>query len=161
VRIAAFPLTLLILIGAAGPSFAAGSRDGSAIDRAVVAGQFTNATRYWATPGAVSNQCGTPSLTVKPGSGPQGTQVSVSGSGYCGTFLVVLFVDAADVRFQLGWPSFDAGAFSTEVAVPTDAASGPGRIVAKSGVWKCIPIMHGCRYVRAWLSHVRSSFTVT
>jgi hypothetical protein len=86
---------------------------------------------------AVSATC-TCTITLNPVSGPQGTTVTVTGTGFTANATVTLqFVDAASVRtvFASATTS-NTGGFTTTVKIPAAAALGHGTVVAKTGALK-------------------------
>jgi hypothetical protein len=102
-----------------------------------------------------------PSITVDPPSGPGGTQVTVSGSGFpvtggaC-TFVTLSFFDANGVKTVLGNASLDSdGSFQHSDSIPSNAAAGTATIIAQT--WH-LNLLHHC--VQSLLG-ASTSFTVT
>lgn len=86
------------------------------------------------TPTAPTATC-TCSITLKPVSGPRGTSVTVTGTGFAHSATVTLeFVDAALARTTL--PSAKTGNhgnFTATIVIPNSAALGHGFVVANTG----------------------------
>jgi len=112
--------------------------------------------------GAVSpTNCGAPVLTVAPSSGPGGTEVLVTGTGFCGTHAVVRFVDYLGMDTKIGSTAVNSGSFSISVVIPSDAARGRGRIKVISYTFCCNP-KAGCFPCRPKPSgHASAPFRVT
>jgi hypothetical protein len=86
---------------------------------------------------AVSATC-TCKITLNPVSGPQGTTVTVTGTGFTANATVTLqFVDATSIRTVFASATANSqGGFSTTVKVPNAAALGHGSVVATAGALK-------------------------
>lgn len=78
------------------------------------------------------------SITLHPVSGPRGTAVTVTGTGFTHSATVTLqFVDAALVRTTFASATTDThGAFTKTVTIPNAAALGHGYVVAYTGSLK-------------------------
>jgi hypothetical protein len=70
------------------------------------------------------------SITLNPTSGPPGTTVVVTGSGFTANGLVVIYMDGALVA-TVTLPTISAGDISIEFTVPNDISPGPYDVVAK------------------------------
>ncbi|GEM_PF-3438537 len=83
-------------------------------------------------PGTLSAQ-DIPVVSVTPTSGPAGTGLQVSGSGFVGDCSVqVVLASSADVEVDLGFAFVESGAFDTsDPAIPTDATAGDYRVIAR------------------------------
>lgn len=89
------------------------------------------------------------SMSLSPASGPAGTSVIVTGSGFtAGGTVRLQFVDAAKVRTLVSKKvAVDStGGFVVTVTVPTAAAAGTGKFVANE---------------KTSLQRAKASFTVT
>jgi hypothetical protein len=77
-------------------------------------------------------------ITLNPVSGPQGTNVTVTGTGFTANATVTLqFVDAATTRTVFASATANGqGAFSATVKIPAAAALGHGTVVANTGALK-------------------------
>ncbi len=76
-----------------------------------------------------------PALQVDPTSGPGGTQVTVSGSGFNGGCQIHLgFTDANGTTFQ--WPTLSGSpSFQVQELIPANAATGSGTVKAMQPVF--------------------------
>ena len=89
-----------------------------------------------------------PEITLQPDSGPPGTVVQVTGSGF-GSFekVKLTFIDSVNGKASLGKATTDAtGHFSKNVTIPANATQGPQTIKAKGHISS---------------RHVTQTFTVT
>lgn len=71
------------------------------------------------------------SITLSPTSGPPGTNVTVTGSGFSANASVSIIFDAATVLAEV--PANSNGAFSTTVTIPSNASVGSHTIKASDG----------------------------
>jgi hypothetical protein len=84
----------------------------------------------------------TPSIKIRPTSGPAGELVGVKGTGFGGCFFIdISFLDADGVETDLRWlPNQES--FKTRIQIPNGAAVGPGTVTATRHVPRghyCIP----------------------
>ena len=77
-------------------------------------------------------------ITLNPVSGPQGTTVTVTGTGFTANAAVSLqFVDSTSTRTVFASATANnQGGFSTTVKIPAAAALGHGTVVANTGALK-------------------------
>ena len=87
---------------------------------------------------AVPTATCTCTITLSPVSGPQGTSVKVTGTGFTANATVtVQFVDAASVRTVFASATANnQGGFTATVKIPAAAALGHGTVVANTGALK-------------------------
>jgi hypothetical protein len=78
------------------------------------------------------------SITLNPVSGPRGTVVTVTGTGFTPNATVTLqFVDATKVRTVFASATAgNTGNFSKTVTIPAAAANGHGTVIANTGTLK-------------------------
>jgi hypothetical protein len=82
----------------------------------------------------------TATIAVQPHSGPAGTGILVTGSGWgaprawCDRFVSIKFRDAAGTRTALGTTPYN-GTFSFNGQIPAGAAAGRGRVVAMRHIY--------------------------
>lgn len=75
-------------------------------------------------------------ISLNPTSGPPGTLVIVNGTGFLGSTVSIKFVDAAGVSTTIGSAQISGGNLSTTVSIPSTAAIGKGRVVARNSLGK-------------------------
>ena len=97
-----------------------------------------------------------PAISISPTTGPAGTVVHVSGSGFEGMCSVTISLDEPPNSIVLGGDTPDAaGAFEVDVTIPSTTSAGPHVIVA-------VGLVVGGEFCSTPTSNVgRAEFTVT